>query len=368
MVCFHRAKVRKNILFFYKENHYFCHLFISREMKAIFQKHILQFKRPAGTSRGVLTEKPTWLLTIEHNGRFGIGECSPLPGLSIDNIADYERSKLLWVCQHISLGKEALWDELKSYPSIQFGVEQAFLSLEAQEEGMLFPSAFTQGKEAIPINGLIWMGDKEFMQQQIREKLSQGFRCIKMKIGAIDFETEYVLLKGIRQQFTSSEIELRVDANGAFSPTDALEKLKRLSDLQIHSIEQPIRAGQYEAMARLCETSPLPIALDEELIGVVCPSRKEEILQSIKPAYIILKPSLIGGYKGSEEWIALAEKENIGWWVTSALEGNIGLSAIAQWTYTLENPLPQGLGTGSLYTNNFPSSLQVKNGKLWWIK
>ena len=337
-------------------------------MKAIFQKHILQFKRPAGTSRGVLTEKPTWLLTIEHNGRFGIGECSPLPGLSIDNIADYERSKLLWVCQHISLGKEALWDELKSYPSIQFGVEQAFLSLEAQEEGVLFPSAFTQGKEAIPINGLIWMGDKEFMQQQIREKLSQGFRCIKMKIGAIDFETEYALLKGIRQQFTSSEIELRVDANGAFSPTDALEKLKRLSDLQIHSIEQPIRAGQYEAMARLCEASPLPIALDEELIGVACPSRKEEILQWIKPAYIILKPSLIGGYRGSEEWIALAEKENIGWWVTSALEGNIGLSAIAQWTYTLENPLPQGLGTGSLYTNNFLSSLQVKNGKLWWIK
>ena len=342
MVCFHRAKVRKNILFFYKENHYFCHLFISREMKAIFQKHILQFKRPARTSRGVLTEKPTWLLTIEHNGRFGIGECSPLPGLSIDNITDYERSKLLWVCQHISLGKEALWDELKSYPSIQFGVEQAFLSLEAQEEGVLFPSAFTQGKEAIPINGLIWMGDREFMQQQIREKLSQGFRCIKMKIGAIDFETEYALLKGIRQQFTSSEIELRVDANGAFSPTDALEKLKRLSDL--------------------------PIALDEELIGVACPSRKEEILQWIKPAYIILKPSLIGGYRGSEEWIALAEKENIGWWVTSALEGNIGLSAIAQWTYTLENPLPQGLGTGSLYTNNFPSSLQVKNGKLWWIK
>jgi O-succinylbenzoate synthase len=266
------------------------------------------------------------------------------------------------------LGKEALWDELKSYPSIQFGVEQAFLSLETQEEGVFFPSAFTQGKEAIPINGLIWMGDKEFMQQQIREKLSQGFRCIKMKIGAIDFETEYALLKGIRQQFTPSEIELRVDANGAFSPMDALEKLKRLSDLQIHSIEQPIRAGQYEAMARLCETSPLPIALDEELIGVACPSRKEEILQWIKPAYIILKPSLIGGYRGSEEWIALAKKENIGWWVTSALEGNIGLSAIAQWTYTLENPLPQGLGTGSLYTNNFPSSLQVKNGKLWWIK
>ena len=337
-------------------------------MKATFQRYILQFKRPAGTSRGVLTEKPTWLLTIEHNGRRGIGECSPLPGLSIDDISDYERSKLLWTCAHISLGKEALWEQLKSYPSIQFGVEQAFLSLEAEQEGVLFPSPFTEGQVPIPINGLIWMGDKDYMQQQIREKLSQGFHCIKMKIGAIDFETEYALLKGIRQQYAPSDIELRVDANGAFSPLEALEKLKRLSDLEIHSIEQPIRAGQYEQMAHLCEASPLPIALDEELIGVACPERKKEILQWIHPAYIILKPSLIGGYKGSQEWIDLAQKQGIGWWVTSALEGNVGLSAIAQWTYTLKNPLPQGLGTGSLYTNNFPSSLEVKNGGLWWLK
>ena len=337
-------------------------------MKATFQKYTLQFKRPAGTSRGVLTEKPTWLLTIEHNGRRGIGECSPLPGLSIDDISDYERSKLLWTCAHISLGKKALWEQLKSYPSIQFGVEQAFLSLEAEQEGVLFPSLFTEGQVPIPINGLIWMGDKHYMQQQIREKLSQGFHCIKMKIGAIDFETEYQLLKNIRQEYAPSDIELRVDANGAFSPLEALEKLKRLSGLEIHSIEQPIRAGQYEQMARLCEASPLPIALDEELIGVACPERKKEILQWIRPAYIILKPSLIGGYRGSEEWIDLAEKQGIGWWVTSALEGNVGLSAIAQWTYTLKNPLPQGLGTGSLYTNNFPSSLEVKNWGLWWLK
>ena len=337
-------------------------------MKATFQKYTLQFKRPAGTSRGVLTEKPTWLLTIEHNGRRGIGECSPLPGLSIDDISDYERSKLLWTCAHISLGKKALWEQLKSYPSIQFGVEQAFLSLEAEQEGVLFPSPFTEGQVPIPINGLIWMGDKHYMQQQIREKLSQGFHCIKMKIGAIDFETEYQLLKNIRQEYAPLDIELRVDANGAFSPLEALEKLKRLSDLEIHSIEQPIRAGQYEQMARLCEASPLPIALDEELIGVACPERKKEILQWIRPAYIILKPSLIGGYRGSEEWIDLAEKQGIGWWVTSALEGNVGLSAIAQWTYTLKNPLPQGLGTGGLYTNNFTSSLEVKNGGLWWIK
>ena len=337
-------------------------------MKATFQQYTLQFKRPAGTSRGVLTQKPTWLLIIEDNGRRGIGECSPLPGLSIDNLADYERSKLLWVCNHITQGKDALWERLQGYPSIQFGVEQAFLSLKAQEEGVLFPSAFTQGKEAIPINGLIWMGDKSYMQQQIREKLAQGFRCIKMKIGAIDFETEYQLLKNIRQEYAPSDIELRVDANGAFSPKEALEKLKRLSELQLHSIEQPIRAGQFEQMAHLCEASPLPIALDEELIGVACPERKKELLQWIRPAYIILKPSLIGGYKGSEEWITLAEEAGVGWWVTSALEGNVGLSAIAQWTYTLGNPMPQGLGTGSLYTNNFPSTLEVKNGGLWWIK
>lgn len=337
-------------------------------IKATFQKYTLQFKRPAGTSRGVLTEKPTWLLTIEKDGHRGVGECSQLPGLSIDDMADYERAKLLWVCQHITLGKEALWEQLGSYPSIQFGVEQAFLSLEAQEKDILFPSAFTQGKEAIPINGLVWMGDKMFMQQQIKEKLAQGFRCIKMKIGAIDFATEYQLLKNIRLEYTPTDVELRVDANGAFSPLEALEKLQRLSDLQIHSIEQPIRAGQYEVMARLCETSPLPIALDEELIGIACPERKKEILQWIKPAYIILKPSLIGGYRGSEEWITLAEKEGIGWWVTSALEGNVGLSAIAQWTYTLGNSLPQGLGTGSLYINNFPTPLEVKKGALWWVK
>ena len=364
MVCFHRAKVRKNILFFYKENHYFCHLFISREMKAIFQKHILQFKRPARTSRGVLTEKPTWLLTIEHNGRFGIGECSPLPGLSIDNITDYERSKLLWVCQHISLGKEALWDELKSYPSIQFGVEQAFRSVAATQWYELFPSDFTVGKDAIAINGLIWMGTPDYMKTQIREKLAQGFRCIKMKIGAIAFEEEYRILKALRQEFSAEEVEIRVDANGAFMPSEAPEVLARLAELQLHSIEQPIKAGQWEAMAQLCRTSPLPIALDEELIGIFDSAQKKRLITEIKPQYIILKPSLIGGYRGSEEWIALAEAHRIGWWVTSALESNIGLNAIAQWTYTLHSAMPQGLGTGALYTNNLPFPLSVEGGQL----
>ena len=330
-------------------------------------KHILNFKRPSGTSRGVLTSKETFFLVIEQEGKKGIGECNLFRGLSADDVPDYE-AKLQWVEQHLHLGEEALLKELVAFPSIQFGVEQAFRSVAASQWYELFPSDFTTGKDAIPINGLVWMGDKMFMQQQIKEKLAQGFRCIKMKIGAIDFATEYQLLKNIRLEYTPTDVELRVDANGAFSPLEALEKLKRLSDLEIHSIEQPIRAGQYEQMARLCEASPLPIALDEELIGVACPERKKEILQWIRPAYIILKPSLIGGYRGSEEWIDLAEKQGIGWGVTSALEGNVGLSAIAQWTYTLKNPLPQGLGTGSLYTNNFPSSLEVKNGSLWWLK
>jgi mandelate racemase/muconate lactonizing protein len=208
------------------------------------------------------------------------------------------------------------------------------------------------------------MGSPDFMKAQIKEKLAQDFRCIKMKIGAIDFEEEYRILKALRNEFSASDIEIRVDANGAFQATEALRYLERLATLQLHSIEQPIRAGQWEAMAELCELTPLPIALDEELIGIFTREEKQRLLREIQPQYIILKPSLIGGYSGSEEWITLAETLGIGWWVTSALESNIGLNAIAQWTYTLRNPMPQGLGTGTLYTNNIPFPLYVENGHL----
>ncbi|MDO4230146.1 MAG: o-succinylbenzoate synthase, partial [Capnocytophaga sp.] len=242
--------------------------------------------------------------------------------------------------------------------------EQAFTSLESDNWYNLFPSDFTAGKDKIPINGLIWMGTPDFMKAQIKEKIAQGFNCIKMKIGAIDFQQEYQILKNLRNEFSAKDIEIRVDANGAFLPKNALEKIKQLSDLELHSIEQPIKAGQHEAMANLCEQTPLPIALDEELIGIFDHTMKTAVLEQIKPQYIILKPSLIGGYKNSEEWIYLAEKQQIGWWITSALESNIGLNAIAQWTYTLKNPMPQGLGTGALYTNNIPSSLFVENGFL----
>ena len=332
-------------------------------MQATYQKYILNFKRPSGTSRGILKTKETWFIILNDNEKQGIGECGILRTLSVDDRPDYEE-KLKWACQNIHLGTVVLLKELYEFPSIQFGLEQAFLSLQSHTMFDLFPSEFTKGNQAIPINGLVWMGDKEFMKTQIKEKLATGFSCIKMKIGAIDFKTEMELLTSIRKEFSSNEIELRVDANGGFDPNNALEKLKRLSELEIHSIEQPIKQGQFEQMASLCEKTPLPIALDEELIGVFSVTKKQEMLQTIQPQYIILKPSLVGGFKGGKEWIEKAESHNVGWWVTSALESNVGLNAIAQWTFTLNSNMPQGLGTGGLYTNNIESPLEIEKGSL----
>lgn len=334
-------------------------------MKATFQKYTLQFKQPSGTSRGVMTQKETWLLKIELDGSVGIGECGLLRGLSVDDRPDYE-DQLQWVCEHIEKGEEWLWEQLIEFPSIQFGVEMAFRSLASAQPSLLFPSEFTAAQKSIPINGLVWMGTPDFMRQQIAEKIQAGFRCIKLKIGAIDFEKELDLLRMIRQHFTANEIEIRVDANGAFSSNDALFKLVQLSQFELHSIEQPIATRQYEAMAKLCQNAPIAIALDEELIGVFGLAEKEALLQKINPQYLILKPSFIGGFRGTLEWIALAEKYQIGWWITSALESNIGLNAIAQFTYTLQNPMPQGLGTGALYTNNFDCPLEVSGGQLWY--
>lgn len=336
-------------------------------MKASYKKYILDFKRPSGTSRGILKQKETWFLILENEGKFGIGECGILRGLSADDRPDYEE-KLKWVCDNIALGKDMLWEALMEFPSIQFGVEMAFLSVQSDNPFVLFPSEFTSGEKSIPINGLIWMGDQEFMKQQIQEKINQNYTCIKLKIGAIDFEKELELLKFIRQNFTSNQIEIRVDANGAFKVDEAMHKLNLLSELDIHSIEQPIAKNQVEVMAELCDKTKLSIALDEELIGVFTFEEKEDLLQKIKPQYIILKPSFIGGIKGTDEWIALAEKYNIGWWITSALESNIGLNAIAQYTFGKQNDMPQGLGTGSLFTNNFDCPLEVVNGNLKYSK
>lgn len=332
-------------------------------LQATYKSYILKFKQASGTSRGILRTKETFFLTLERDGQKGIGECGLFRGLSTDDRPDYEE-KLQWVCDNIHLGLDQLLTELIEFPSIQFGIEQAFLSLENKNPFELFPSKFSIGEAVIPINGLIWMGDKVFMQQQIKDKLQQGFTTIKMKIGAIDFDTELKLLKSIRKEFSSSEIELRVDANGAFTPQNALEKLKQLSELDLHSIEQPIKQGQWQEMAHLCKETPLAIALDEELIGVFSSEEKRKCIETIQPQYIILKPSLVGGFKGSSEWINIASSNKAGYWITSALESNIGLNAIAQWTYTLKNDLPQGLGTGSLFTNNVESPLEVKKGSL----
>ncbi|UUC44661.1 o-succinylbenzoate synthase [Flavobacterium cerinum] len=332
-------------------------------VKATYQKYVLTFKRPSGTSRGVLTTKETWFIQLQKDGKTGIGECGILRGLSIDDRPDYEE-KLRWVCENIHLGPDRLWEATIEFPSIQFGLETAFRSLESADPFLLFPSDFTNSVKSIPINGLVWMGEEDFMKQQIEEKLEQGFTCIKLKIGAIDFQKELDLLAFIRKNFDAETIEIRVDANGAFSGEEALEKLEKLAAFTLHSIEQPIRQGNETVMADLCRKSPMPIALDEELIGIFTPTEKEALLQKIQPQYIILKPSLVGGFRGTKEWITLAEKYNIGWWITSALESNIGLNAIAQWTYTLNNKMPQGLGTGGLYTNNFDCPLAVTNGNL----
>lgn len=332
-------------------------------IKASYKKYILDFKRPSGTSRGIMTQKETFFLFLNKNGKQGIGECGVLRGLSIDDRPDYEE-KLQWVCDNIYLGEDALWKAMMEFPSIQFGLETAFRSLASEDKFVIFPSQFTKGNAAISINGLVWMGDEGYMKQQIEEKLAQGFNCIKLKIGAIDFEKEIGLLRFIRSNFSVEEIEIRVDANGAFTSKEASYKLNKLSDYHIHSIEQPIRNGQHDSMSELCKVTPLPIALDEELIGVFSYNDKENLLRKIQPQYIILKPSLVGGFRGCDEWIALAEQYNIGWWITSALESNIGLNAIAQYTFTKNNPMPQGLGTGALYTNNFDSPLEVNNGEL----
>ena len=336
------------------------------KLKANYKSYRLIFKKPSGTSRGVLTTKISYFIFIEVDSKTYIGECGLLQGLSCDDVPEYE-SILANVCSDINNYKFWLNEGLVNFPSIRFGLEMALLSSLNIGSNILYPSAFTNGNAAIKINGLIWMGTNAEMFQQIEKKLQEGFTCLKLKIGAINFEEEVSLLQYIRDNFSANILELRVDANGAFNVNEASEKLKLLSNFNLHSIEQPIKAQQHIAMASLCTSTPLPIALDEELIGINSFKEKRNLLEIIKPQYIILKPSLLGGFSACEEWISLANELNIGWWVTSALESNLGLNAIAQWTYTLNNNMPQGLGTGQLYTNNFPSPLTLKGEFLYHL-
>ena len=335
--------------------------------KAKAYKYILNFKRPSGTSRGVLKQKESWFIKTWFEDEpeiFGLGECGILRGLSFDDVPEYEQ-KINEVCENINHYSNNFHTSLKDFPSIRFGLEMSLMDIRSLGKRLFYKSDFTEKIKGIPINGLIWMGSEDFMQKQIEEKLKQGFDCIKMKIGAIDFETELKLLKKMRQKFSKNSLEIRVDANGAFDAKDALNKLEILSKLDIHSIEQPIKQGQIHEMAELCKKTPLPIALDEELIGINDLKDKNELLKTIKPQYIILKPSLVGGFKASEEWVILAQQNDIGWWATSALESNIGLNAIAQWTAFQDTEMYQGLGTGSLYTNNIKAPLEIRDAKLF---
>ena len=345
-------------------------------LKVKMYKHTLKFKFEAGTSRGVYTEKDTFFLKIfdsENPAIFGLGEAAPLHGLSIDDFPNYQ-DILQGACDtfngldlevfewNINIILAQLIDD--RLPSIKFGFETALLDYMNGGKRVIFDNNFAKGEKTININGLVWMGSKAFMMEQVEEKLLAGFDTIKMKIGAINFEEEISILASIRERFSAEKITLRVDANGAFSPEEASKILLQLTDYQIHSIEQPIKQKQADAMMNLCENSPIPIALDEELIGITDYVQKMQLLKKIKPQFIILKPTLLGGLQHCREWIEIASRLHIGWWLTSALESNIGLNAIAQFCAEYKNTLPQGLGTGALYHNNIESPLIVKEGKL----
>ena len=337
------------------------------------QPHRLIFKTPATTSRGVYHTHQVWfvhLTSTAQPGIEGVGECAPLPDLSCDYSADYERV-LRTECEAFCAEGSLNIERLKRYPSILFGLETALLQLNAAGSTAFYNTAFARSQRGIPINGLVWMGSFEQMARQLDAKLDAGFRCIKLKIGAIDFEQELALLAAIRHRYGVADLELRVDANGAFGLHDVRSKLERLARFDLHSIEQPIAPHQWDAMAELCANAPLPIALDEELIGIHDSESKAALLQKLRPQYIILKPTLHGGLQGAAEWIALARQEGIGSWLTSALESNVGLNAIAQFAariYPEEGLMPQGLGTGQLYLNNIDMPLKVIKDELWYSK
>lgn len=332
----------------------------------------LHFKQPAGTSRGVYNTRKSWFVEIEDSERpgcKGVGECAPLPDLSCDARPEYEKT-LESICRMIELTGNVNYDMLRPYPSILFGIETAMTDLQNGGNGRLFDTPFTRGEEGITINGLVWMGSHDEMLARLESKMKAGFHCVKLKIGAIEFDSELDLIRHIRQAFTKEQIELRVDANGGFTFEDAPSRLEQLARYDIHSIEQPIRQHQWARMAQLCASSPIPIALDEELIGVNMPGMKQELLDTIHPQYIILKPSLHGGIRGTREWIDMARQRGIGSWITSALESNVGLNAVAQLAADVYGPnisMPQGLGTGMLFTDNIEMPLEIRGEKLWRI-
>ena len=331
--------------------------------------HTLHFHFEAGTSRGVLTQKKSYYVIIRSEGKTGIGEAGPLAGLSPDYEEDclptfQKNLKKLGPIPTEKSGISAYVQQIPfDKPALRFAVESALLDLFAEKSGRYFDNSFSRGESEIPINGLIWMGKPDFMASQIEQKLKGGFTCLKLKIGALDFETELGLLSNLRARFSKEQLTLRVDANGAFSPEAAASKLEKLAKYDLHSIEQPIQAGQWDEMAKLCRQEIIPIALDEELIGHENPAT---VLEAIKPQFAIFKPSFLGGFEATRSWIEACEKRAIDWWITSALESNIGLQAISQFTAEYPVNMPQGLGTGQLYTNNFASGLGIDRGNIYF--
>ncbi|MGI6231926.1 MAG: o-succinylbenzoate synthase [Prevotella sp.] len=344
-------------------------------MKISISSRLLHFKQPAGTSRGVYTTHLSYYITVtrqlpDGSSVTGVGEASVLPDLSCDALPkdEYERN-LCDICGLVQRTGSIPYEMLRPYPSILFALETAFAQLDAGGNTAFYDTPFAWGEEGITINGLVWMGTFEEMFQRMEEKLRKGFHCVKLKIGAIDFDRELELVRYIRKHFGPDDVELRVDANGGFTPDNAMERLEALAPYHIHSIEQPVKQKQWDVMARLCKESPLPIALDEELIGVNTPSMKEALLNTIHPQYLVLKPSLHGGMRGCQEWINMARSRGIGSWITSALESNVGLNAIAQFcarTYGPHITFPQGLGTGLLYEDNIDMPLEIRGEKLWY--
>ncbi len=335
-------------------------------LRAIWKEITLTPKFELGTSKGSITSRTVWYLIAWHSERpevKGIGEAALFPGHSKEFPAEV-RTKLLELCADTSDWSQRVNGDLKNVPSVRFAVEQCLKDLGVSGSKVLFPSTFTLGKQGIPINGLVWMGDRSTMKERMRERIDSGFTTIKLKIGAIGIEDELALLKSIRAEFSAKAITLRVDANGAFDARTAPEVLKRLAELEVESIEQPVPPGLYEVMEELCATSPLPIALDEDLIGLNTRDAKADLLDAVRPRYIVIKPSMVGGWASAEEWIALARSRSIGWWITSALESSIGLNAVAQWTATLDVDRAQGLGTGGVYVDNIPAPLEAVRGEL----
>ncbi len=337
-------------------------------MRITLHTRTLHFKQPAKTSRGQYTSRISRYVVIESGGVRGVGECATLPDLSCDERPDYD-VLLRQFCDAIERTERIPYEALRPYPSMLFGIETAFAQLAAGGSPALFDTPFARGEVGIPTNGLVWMGSYDQMLARMQEKLDLGFRCIKLKIGAIDFGKELELLRIIRSAFPKDRVELRVDANGAFAPNEAMVRLERLARYDLHSIEQPIRQHQWADMARLCQESPIAIALDEELIGVNIPSEKERLLDTIHPQYVVLKPSLHGGMMGCEEWVSMAKRRGIGSWMTSALESNVGLNAIAHLaahTYGTDDIMPQGLGTGQLFTDNIDMPIALRGERMYY--